>query len=288
MHINLILGLLAFSSLSLAAPAWVPFDEASLQKRFAKPVLNDGPNCYNTAFIALGYQQETLHTSTFETLFYLKNFCQQQNLPAAKAPNGALIAYFSATSDLVHIAANLGGARVLEKTTYAGTHRATPRDQSHPGEYLFHNLASSYYFKSYSAKNTKVFYCLPSEEVHRRLASIDSLPEVQSLFRLRQDLAQELQILQPENLDVFFTESALNILKDILEVLQEKPATRLEQDYIRSLASSLQNQIGFMLEGAPISCQRCHRKVTRPVQEALDRVSFIFAKNYSRTDWGPE
>lgn len=273
--------LLIFSLQSFAASPAVTFDETMLRQRFDRSVLNDGPNCYNTAFIAMGYMDDVIHTSTDEARFYLKNFCQlQKNKTADQAQNGALIAYYTASSDLVHVAVALGSNTVLEKYSYEGSHRASRRNSNRAGDYLFQALEKSYYFKNYSSARTKVFHCASWEEVRGVLGGILDLPAVHTLNQLRFDLAKDLEKVNPQDLDLFLESSVANYLMPLEQVLSSPAQSDLEKQYIRSLATSLLQQIYYSADGAPISCDRCSRKALRPLYDRISRLEALMARNY--------
>lgn len=52
-----------------ASSALAGFDIASLQRKFRKPATNNGPHCYNTTLVALGYMDEIVHVTEGKQAF---------------------------------------------------------------------------------------------------------------------------------------------------------------------------------------------------------------------------
>jgi hypothetical protein len=96
---------LCATSFAFAAPA--PFDVPALKNIFSTSVANNGPNCYNTTLLSLGYVDEVIHISPDEMNFYLHLFCKQTELRPEEAANGYVIV-FRNLDRLAHTAAALG------------------------------------------------------------------------------------------------------------------------------------------------------------------------------------
>lgn len=277
----MMMWLLLFSLQSFAAAPFVSFDEAALRARFDQPVLNDGPNCYNTAFVSMGYLPDIVHTSTDEAIYYFHNFCQEQKgVKAEGAQNGALIAYHSADSKLVHVAVALGGGNVLEKYNYLGLHADSFHRNEEAGRYLFQNLRSSYYFQSYSAQRTKVYHCVTATELQQRLAAVLVSPQTQQLNKIRATVAAELEKMKPAELDIFLQSTATPALKDLESILRNPPESEAAKKYDRVLATSLLHQFYYMLDNSSYSCESCTRQITRPLQDQITKLQALIAKNY--------
>ena len=80
---SIILGCSAFAIVSTAS---AQFNVADLQKRFSTPTTNNGPNCYNTTLVVLGYMEEIVHVSPEEATFYVSSFCKELDVEARSAP----------------------------------------------------------------------------------------------------------------------------------------------------------------------------------------------------------
>lgn len=256
--------------------------EQDLQQRFSQPVMNDGPNCFNAAFMALGYVKDVIHTSTYEAVFYLKNFCQEVATVAPKAKNGALIVYVGADSVMYHMAVALGNGRVFEKYNYGGYHRTSRKDASRPGEYFIQDFQSSYYFQRYSSKTTKVFHCVEAEVAREKLAPLQQLGSVQSLRLITEHLAADVLRVEPSRIDEFFAGQALSYLEEVKIILKVPPKSLLEQVYVTALVSSIRDQLYFMAESPPKSCGNCTKRLLWPVHENISQINHLLAKNYSQ------
>lgn len=260
----------AIFQISLAAFANISeVDIAELKTRFSTPVTNNGPNCYNATLISLGYMEEVIHVSPGEMDFYLQEFCEVQDISAAKASRG-MVLVFRSPQQLEHTALFLGDGQVFEKYTYEGTRSKNPK-MWRSGEYIFQPLSQSLYltFRQFSKS---VFVCASAEGKQRRLATIQLRPWARRLTALRAQLTIDVLRWSPKSLKQFLSESAPLYLEELSDIAHNPPKNSFEYRYFKALVISNVHQIYFMHEGFLIDCPRCEDFSDAKLEESIDRI----------------
>lgn len=251
------------------------FDVAALKAAFSSAFVNNGPNCYNTTLIALGYISDRIHISPLEAELYLARFCIEIDQDPLSAPNGLVITYRSRTdARLEHIAALVGAGQVFEKYNYVGTGgQSHPNDyQAYYGAYLFHPLANSSYYQETDEFIYQVLSCAPATTVHKFLTPIHQQSWAQKLLQLRNRLAHDIATVSPAKLGAFFRRPAVKYIEELSQLLEAPTRDPFEQEYKLALITSSYRQIHFLLEDSHSHCPSCTDNDSDELRSALKKI----------------
>jgi hypothetical protein len=244
-----ILSCLSFASAE-NSPAMVKAYQLSQQS-----VVQDGPNCFNTAMYMQGFVDEIVHTSSSESQFYLENFCREKS--ANEVPSTGDVISFRDSQDLsneIHETVMLENNQIIEKNSIYGTVKKPFEGDPVPGRYLIHNLQESLYSPIKSKKlfdavyTQKIFTCQTAEQVQKAMATILQIPAVQEQLQFRHEIAQTLKIADRAALEKNILEVLVPIVEKMSwdQSLDKNGLSQQEAKYLAGILRSNANQLSFL------------------------------------------
>ncbi|MFS4458833.1 hypothetical protein [Bdellovibrio sp. HCB2-146] len=254
------------------------FNAQELKSLFSSPSFHDGPNCYNTSLMALGYVSERMYSSGKELDFYLKNFCQEISTTPEEAPNGIVMTYRDNSERLAHAALLMGNGWVFEKNSYRGTNYGSSSSYTSPGYYLFQRYNKSIYASEVKIYNVNYYQCVSSSEVQEALQVIRGRSWALRLEDMRVSLSATIVDISFEKLSNFLTETGFLYLVELQELLRTRTKNALEKEYLYSMAQSVYGQILYAHESAQRSCIQCQSHDVGPLNNELVKTAEILNK----------
>ncbi len=154
--------------MAFASPLFAKTPQIRANQLAKEKVFQDGPNCFNTSLISLGYSDKKVFTSVPEIKYYLKYHCKEIAFnPRSLEPN-TILTYTGPNGYLEHTAVALTNSKILEKNSlYGAKHNEVYLDK-YPGRYLIQNLRQSIFFgkdDSLSGKAGKAYRCESDSKV---------------------------------------------------------------------------------------------------------------------------
>lgn len=125
-------------------------------------IFQDGPNCFNTSLLSLGYSDKKVFTSVPEIKYYLKYHCKEIPFNPKSLESNTLLTYTGPNNYLDHTAVALSSQKIIEKNSLYGSKHAEVYMDKYPGRYLIQNLQQSIFFgkdDSLRGKAGKAYRC---------------------------------------------------------------------------------------------------------------------------------
>lgn len=247
-----------FSFFVFVNVAFAGFDVPSLQRKFGAPATNNGPNCYNTTLVALGYMDELVHVSPEEAEFYVSSFCKLQNIKADIAPNGMIVVY-GKNSEFDHMASLLGNGQTFEKYNFLGSQSSggRPLPDGFHGDYVFHPLSESYVYQRAMPEDVRVFLCEPAKDVFSALAVFNQSAWKMKNDSIRSELARDIQKISAAKIGAFLNFRGAGFAQELETILEIKPANQRERAFQYVGVLSNYRQLYYLYEQG--SCRDCDR-----------------------------
>ncbi|WP_374000631.1 hypothetical protein [Bdellovibrio bacteriovorus] len=206
----------------------------------------DGPNCFNTSLLSLGYTHTQIYASATEVEYYLKYHCQEVSLNLNKLEPSSLLTY-SEDGLLIHTAVAINTNEILEKNSlYGSKHKEVFGDPA-PGKYLLHSVKKSIFFSQLGKKENaraKAYRCEPSAQVLARQTEFESDDSIRRLKEFLTSLGELQKIQNKTELTKKMNAQLLQKFKSlrISEALESSSPSAQKELYRLSLAESLAYQ----------------------------------------------
>lgn len=220
-----------------------------LEKASALAKMNsyqDGPNCFNTSLLSLGYTHAQMYTSATEVEYYLKYHCQEIPLNLKKMEPSSLLTY-SEDGHLLHSAVAINAKDILEKNSLYGSKHDEVFGDPEPGKYLLHPVKKSIFFGPIGKKENakaRAYRCQDSAQVSVRQAELET---DDSIRRLKTFLTSIGKLQQIQNKTELVAKANTELLQEfkslrISEALESSSSSAQKELYRLSLAESLAYQ----------------------------------------------
>lgn len=258
----------------------------------AAELYQDGPNCFNTSLLTLGYTKNTVYSSEDELLFFVDNFCKPLKNTSSSSPLQRLILFQRLSVEtglktLIHSAVSLGNNQIIEKYSLLGILNEAREDDPNPGIQITHQLSESLY----SAKKSQPLFgeiyeqdsyvCQNAEQVQTALLKLAKNPAIGEQLEFRKVLAKQVNIADRKIIEE-------NIMKQLLPLAQgmqwdrfinKTPQSSLEKTYLLGLLRS--NAYQFRLLICAESLKMGDECYAPQIQKAVEVNNAWYEKIYS-------
>ncbi len=154
--------------MAFAVPALAKNPQIRATQLVKEKVFQDGPNCFNTSLLALGYTDKKVFTSAPEIKYYIKYHCKEISFKAKTLEPNTLLTYTGNSNYLEHTAIALTNSKIIEKNSLYGAKHSEVFMDKYPGRYLVQNLQQSIFFgkdDSLYGKAGKAYRCESESKV---------------------------------------------------------------------------------------------------------------------------
>lgn len=181
--------LLVFGALAQANSIdWKAIDSLKNRSTF-----QDGPNCYNAAFLAKGWTKIVSQTADEELKYYLWNFCELTE--TEPTPGDIFVDTVGRPQDIEHAVTYLGKGMIFEKPSTVGLLGRFAHakeigifhgDLEKESTYAIRSLEDSDYFK----EGKLVYRCQPHSQIEKSLSPLQHLPQYPAFLDAKELLSK--------------------------------------------------------------------------------------------------
>ncbi|UXR64423.1 hypothetical protein EZJ49_15245 [Bdellovibrio bacteriovorus] len=233
-----------FFSFALPGQATGILEQATIIARMSS--YQDGPNCFNTSLLSLGYTRTQVYTSSAEIEHYLKHHCQEIPLNLKKLEPETLLTY-SEDGYLVHSAVAVSKENILEKNSLYGSKHHEVFGDPAPGKYLLHPVKQSAFFSQIGKKenaHARAYRCQNATQVSVHQTQFESDDSIRRLKEFLTFIGTVQKIQNPTDLAAKMNSELLQKFKSlrISEALEASSSSTQKESYRLSLAESLAYQ----------------------------------------------